>query len=263
MKLIVLLLAVILIILIILIINIRGCELSGNSNTQSEIDDLSATSSETISISSEASTASLDDSIKVGDIVEFGDYQQDPDKTEKESIQWRVFDIDGNNALLVSEYGLDAKPYNSENTDVTWENCTLRAWLNDYFFDNAFTLEERSEIQTTTVANDDNPDNGTPGGNSTQDKVFLLSIGEAEKYSNSSYSVHLKPTKYAVEQGATALQFGEDVCSFWLLRSPGYHSNYAAYVYDEFLIAAEGHEVTREFFAIRPVIWVDLRSINN
>jgi len=73
----------------------------------------------------------LDDSIKVGDIVEFGDYQQDPDRTEKESIQWRVFDIDGNNALLVSEYGLDAKPYNSENTDVTWENCTLRAWLND------------------------------------------------------------------------------------------------------------------------------------
>ena len=39
----------------------------------------------------------------------------------------------GNDAFLLADQNLDAKPYNEEDTDVTWATCTLRTWLNGTF----------------------------------------------------------------------------------------------------------------------------------
>ena len=65
--------------------------------------------------------------IKVGDTIKLGTYEQDNNKSNgKEEIEWRVLDIDGNEALLISEYALDCKPYNEEYAEITWEDFTLR-----------------------------------------------------------------------------------------------------------------------------------------
>ena len=62
---------------------------------------------------------SKDDEI-VGDTVYFGRYEQDNNVTNaKERIQWRIFDRDGNYALLIAEYGLATLPYNRADRDVT------------------------------------------------------------------------------------------------------------------------------------------------
>ena len=51
-------------------------------------------------------------SCKIGDTVSFGSYEQD-NNTENgaEAIEWIVLDVEGENVLLLSKYGLDAQAY--------------------------------------------------------------------------------------------------------------------------------------------------------
>ena len=71
--------------------------------------------------------------------------------------------------------------YHNEWVSITWQNCSLRAWLNGTFLSTAFTSAEQAKLQTVTVKAEDNPYYGTGAGNDTQDKVYLLSIREAAK----------------------------------------------------------------------------------
>lgn len=79
-----------------------------------------------------------------GSIVTFGAYEQDNNTGNgKEAIEWLVLDYDAanNRALVISLYALDCKPYNTEKKNVTWEKCTLRAWLNNEFIQAAFSAK--------------------------------------------------------------------------------------------------------------------------
>lgn len=82
-------------------------------------------------------------SAQIGDFIFFGEYEQDNDiDNGREDIEWLVLDKVENKILVVSKMGLDAKPYNDENKKVTWENCTLRTWLNEDFLNEAFDEKE-------------------------------------------------------------------------------------------------------------------------
>lgn len=62
----------------------------------------------------------------VGNIVTFGCYEQDNNlSNDAEAIEWIVLDVQDKKCLLLSKYGLDAKPYNAEYTATTWEKCTI------------------------------------------------------------------------------------------------------------------------------------------
>ena len=118
----------------------------------------------------------------VGDIITFGSYEQDNVSSNgKEPIEWIVLSNDGEKMLLLSKYALDCKQYNTEDTEITWENCTLRNWLNGSFYNTAFSEKEKLMIKKTIVVNDDNPESGTKGGNNTSDNIFLLSIDDMKK----------------------------------------------------------------------------------
>lgn len=164
---------------------------------------------------------------KVGDIVYFGTYEQDNDTSNgKENIEWRVLAKENSRVLVISDKALDCQPYNSSYTEeVTWENCSLRKWLNGTFLNKAFSPEEQAQIQNTTVSADNNPQYSTNPGNATTDKVFLLSINEVEKYFNSDEARKCAPTAYAKAQGASTSDTfktpsGAATC-WWWLRSPG------------------------------------------
>lgn len=138
----------------------------------------------------------------VGDYVLFGSYEQDNDlENGKEDIEWLVLDIKDDKALLISKYGLDCKPYNETKTRTTWETSDIRSWLNSDFINSAFTTDEDDMIPTITVFADPNPVYDTDPGNETQDKVFLLSIDEANKYFDSDTERECKPTEYALVNG--------------------------------------------------------------
>ena len=171
----------------------------------------------------------------VGDYVTFGTYEQDNNLGNgAEAIEWLVLDKQDGKVLLLSKYALDAKPYNEEYTDVTWETCTLRSWLNSEFYRTAFSEKERGSIAETLVRSEDNPEYGTEGGNDTRDKVFLLSIEEVTTYFDSDpYASdparRAKVTEYAKAQGGGYAESDEYYGNgWWWLRSPGYGSTYAA-----------------------------------
>lgn len=216
--------------------------------------------------------AALKRKFSVGNHVTFGTYPQNEDDGDNTSIEWLVLARDGNKALLLSKYGLDAQSYNAKYEDVTWEKCTLRAWLNTTFLNEAFTAEEQKGIVVTNVPNSNSQgysDWSTKGANDTQDKVFLLSYAEANRYldvTNNDDSNNTKawvaPTVYAIAQGAytnSAYTTAEgEATGWWWLRSPGYYQNSAASVSG----AGSLHYFRVDYanLCVRPAIWVDLSS---
>ena len=118
----------------------------------------------------------------VGDTVLMGKYEQG---NGIKPIEWRVLDRVGHKVLLLSEYGIDCKPFDTIKTNVTWETCSLRTWLNITFKNTAFDSDEKELILSTTVTADKNPTYDTSPGENTTDKVFLLSITEVTKYDKS------------------------------------------------------------------------------
>uniref|UniRef100_UPI003866603C DUF6273 domain-containing protein n=1 Tax=Succinimonas sp. TaxID=1936151 RepID=UPI003866603C len=156
--------------------------------------------------------------IKKGEYFKFGNYPQNNGNT-KEPIEWLVLEVNDQEALLVSRYGLDCKQYHHQRTNITWEKCDLRKWLNNDFLKAAFSAEEQQKIKLSEVANDDNRKYGTRGGNNTQDRVFCLSLAEAERYFKNESERWCRPTGYACKQGVS-VDLRSDCCHWWL-RSPG------------------------------------------
>ena len=199
----------------------------------------------------------------IGEIVTFGAYEQDNNTSNgKEAIEWTVLDKDGMSLLLVSKYALDCQRYNTSYTDVTWESCSLRKWMNGTFLNNAFSAEEQSQIQNTNVSADKNPEYSTNPGNATTDKVFLLSITEAEKYFTSDESRVCAPTAYAMSRGAwTSDSYktasGEATC-WWWLRSPGDTQYFATSVNCVGSVGDGGHPVYIADDCVRPAMWINL-----
>ena len=89
------------------------------------------------------SNPTISNGVTTWDCIYFGNYYQSNSST-KEPIKWRVLSVNGNDAFLLADQNLDAKPYNEKYTDVTWATCTLRTWLNDTFLNTAFTLAEQA-----------------------------------------------------------------------------------------------------------------------
>ncbi len=201
----------------------------------------------------------------VGDTITFGAYEQDNNTSNgKEAIEWTVLDKDGMSLLLISKQALDCQQYNTSYTDVTWESCSLRKWMNGTFLNKAFNAEEQAQIQNTTVSADKNPEYNTNPGNATTDKVFLLSINEVEKYFNSDEARKCAPTAYAKAQGAYTSDIyktasGAATC-WWWLRSPGLTQTSAASVFNVGSVYYCGHSVLYDYDAVRPALWINLDS---
>ena len=201
------------------------------------------------------------DRAKVGDYVFFGTYEQDNDSSNgKEDIEWLVLAKNGNKTLVISKYALDWQQYNTSDTDVEWESCSLRKWLNGTFASSAFTSDEQRMIQNATVTADENPSYSTSPGDNTTDKVFLLSIEEAEKYFATDESRKCSPTAYAEAQGAAT---SSEATCYWWLRSPGGEQYNAAYVSTEGSVNYYGNIVYSVHYyiavvAARPAMWIEL-----
>lgn len=196
----------------------------------------------------------------IGDIVTFGHYEQDNDlHNGKEPIEWIIIDTDGQTVMLISRYALDSNSYNRfYDSSVTWETCTMREWLNSEFLDEAFSATEQAYLETVTVKADKNPDSSTNPGNDTLDRVFLLSILEAERFFVDEDSRSCTATAYASGKGVftSSEELGwtadVDTCIWWL-RSPGRFGDRAARINGSGSIGYDGSMIEMKT-AVRPVI---------
>lgn len=174
---------------------------------------------------------------QVGDIVEFGSYEQDGDTSNgKESIEWRVLAVEGNRAYVVSQKALDAHAFNADENDGNdWSSSNLKKWLENDFASRAFTGDEMKAID------------GAP---------TLLSVDEANKYFMSDNDRICMPTPQAVNNGAWT--WDNNGACYWWLRSPGGDSNVAAGVYAEGCVRSDGVYVDGADCAVRPALWINL-----
>lgn len=195
--------------------------------------------------------------ISVGDVLTFGSYEQDGNSENgAEAIEWQVLAVEDGRALVISKYVLDAIAYNSERADVTWETCTLRAWLNNDFYSTAFTAEERAKIQLTHLTNPANPTYNTVGGNDTEDRLFLLSRSEAYLYFADDGARKGQSTAYAKANGI----YGSGEDCLWWLRSPGSRRQYAACIQSHGVVDSHGTYADYKNYGVRPAFWMDLMS---
>lgn len=190
-------------------------------------------------------------------------------------IEWIVLNHEGHRVLLLSKYALDTKQFNDVSKGINWEKCTLRKWLNNSFLNEVFNQEEAEIIETTNVRAEKNPEYRTSPGVDTQDKIFLLSVQEAEKYFQSDNERVCKPTEYAVKHGAYSKivnrsqikgelkteKLHGDECEWWL-RTPGENSQFTALVRNNGKIDYFGNNAKYDKNCLRPALWIDLLKIN-
>lgn len=251
--------------------------------------------------------STLEPAIHPGDTVTFGHYEQDYDTSNgPEPIQWKVLDVQGDKALIISEKVLACGLHRSTVCDghdyTTWETSLIRSWMNDDFYDAAFTDTEKKAIQLTDVKDEANPymdDIATrpntynwsamePGAD-TQDYVFALSVNEFEKYFSNPESAKAEATEvakvgnpYAKDDrqrkalytgGNRALELGFDwitmdgVTWSWWLRTVGPKNispgNFLSIVLGDGSLLEEGTCADSCDIGIRPAMWVDAKVMSS
>ena len=197
--------------------------------------------------------------IRVGDILTLGHYEQDNNLDNgPEDIEWLVLSIESGQALLISKYAIEVQPYHVRRESVTWESSTLRFWLNNMFYDNSFTDTEKGQILTVSNNNYDNPVYNTKGGNATRDKVFLLSMDEANKYLRNYLNRERICRRSSYVEAKGLFDWLDDDTSWWWLRSPGDTSKSALCVFRNGSANYIGSFVNDKNGCVRPALWLDL-----
>lgn len=167
----------------------------------------------------------------VDNVVTFGEWNGEP-------MEWVVLDQQGSRRLLFAAKSVGNMPFNDKFDITYWENCWLRTWLNGEFLNTAFSAAESAKILETAVKNDDNAMYRTEAGEDTVDRIYLLSIDEAEQY----------------RQGR--MDWFRSDASAWL-RSPGCSRIDAAHVTMGGGVDLMGTNIDKEA-DVRPVMWIDI-----
>ena len=183
--------------------------------------------------------------LKKGDTCTFGRF-------DGEALAWRVIDVSGQWALLITERVIDCRRYHEGYTDVTWETSSLRAWLAGAFLAEAFAPEERNRIGLVKVSNPFNAEYGTAGGADTADRIFCLSIDEVRSLFPTYGERVVAPTAAAAARGATVYKDG----ACWWLRSPGDDTCVAAIVDNAGYVNVGGRYVYSDDVGVRPALWL-------
>lgn len=191
-------------------------------------------------------------------------------------ISWFVIAESPDRVLLLSEYILEANIFGKDEEQARWENSFVREWLNEAFYNLAFSEPEKEQILPTACRNAPNPIYGVDSGKDTVDKVFLLSSEEVERYIAHNYEITDQPTDYAQGHMRGGLEPGG-----WWLRTSGCHRKNACYSFHKYINTEKPNSVDYEgisisinyeasvdeywrnmFMGIRPAIYVKASIIS-
>ena len=201
---------------------------------------------------------------EVGEIIEFGGYN------------WRVLDVEAGRALIITENIVTNRAYHDLAGDVSWAASDIRRYLNGEFLA-GFSESDIASIAETVVINNDGQWFGTPGGDDTRDRIFLLSIEEVVRYFGDSGMFERGIDPDARVQGARFDRevFGiyiwgihdqysnariavnaEGEVLWWWMRSPGFSAEHAAGVFYEGYLLLTNILATSSTGGVRPALWL-------
>lgn len=205
--------------------------------------------------------------MNIGDDIAFGPYK------------WVVLDIKEDRALLMTKDIVELRDYHHKTESVTWDNCTLRHYLNGEFL-LRFTEEERACIVEKHNRNSGNSWYNTDGGPDTVDQVFILSLEEVAGvyFGDSSHLLNhpginqrywfQRKDSNNVNRRATYL----DLPWWWWVRTPGKHQRVAIYIHGDGNIGIQGNGVSKRHTnvvhptvnetkgGLRPALWINTKK---
>ena len=191
--------------------------------------------------------------------VKFGNYKG-------EEISWIVLDYKDGTNLLLSEKILDVQEYDHDDDSIgrehSWRYCSLRKWLNNDFYAEAFSADEQAKIVKSIVYSA-NP-NSKKREDLVKDNIFLLSNDEVSQYFSEDNQRIAKPSSYVNDK----FQQDADYYRWWLSTQVSY--DYFAYVEHDGSVAKFGARADRSkikygnyparvwCYGVRPAIRVKL-----
>ena len=155
--------------------------------------------------------------------------------------KWKVLEREnGTVRLIASDIGSShifyRVPFHRTLEEVTWENSSLREWLNAEVLEEIFTDVQRESLVPQVSGPSENTVYGTEYDGETEDYLTLLSMEEIE---SGRYEQCLS-------------ELGHD---YWL-RTPGSTMESAAYLNSDHEVRSYGVPVNDENMMVRPVILV-------
>ena len=148
-----------------------------------------------IAFSQETNDSISFEEISIGSEINLGTWTFDNDGKVK-PVVWLVAEkyMEDKSLLLVSKYVIENMSFSNETNnasgtdniivEINWNSSKIREWLNSFFYEHAFTKEDKGHIMLETVSSGINPKYKKDIGPDVQDHLFLLSIAEYEKFSN-------------------------------------------------------------------------------
>lgn len=182
---------------------------------------------------------------KVDQFVLFGSYPADCTDGRRQPIVWRVVDISAGIATLISRFRIEILPMHHYREKTTWANCDLRKWLNELFYQFAFTDQEKQLIVKTRNNNPENPEYHTSSGKETEDYVYLPGVVEIENNWEFIHKGDWNIPNYR----------SEDIDRDWTRTKGRYSTYFATYVSRMDLYNGLGCD---ELAGVRPMIQVKL-----
>ena len=190
------------------------------------------------------------------DCLYFGNYWQEDtnndgkvdEKDEKQPIKWRILSIENNTAFLLADRSLASRPnMDEEKGETSWENSEVRKWLNNDFYNDAFSEEEKQGVVLKKLDNTEDTEE-FQSGNSTQDKVALLSLRE------------LAVERYGLLRGRCS-RYTSDGSTDWAVRTIAVSESYG----NRFIDVPTSAKIYRnwsvgEKIGMRPIIYLNLSS---
>ncbi len=225
--------------------------------------DTSGTDAASMSKDIEETTAESDNSaeVQIGDIIKFGFYEQDNDTSNgKEGIEWLVLAKESDKALVISKYALDCQRFDAS-LDKVWDTSRIRAWLNSTFLDAAFSNVEQNSINNSYTIDREMSSYTVDDYSTDTDKVFLLSIKEADQLFTTDILRRCVPSAFAINQGAgvnPSYRVENNYTCSWWLRSSGRLPTCEAFVNTDGSVNSSGDTLNRNTYAVRPAMWINL-----
>ena len=185
-----------------------------------------------------------------------------------EPIKWRILTESDGKAMILSELMLDSQQYDYDGSrSNNYANSTIRAWLNDTFYNTAFGELQQAIIETTEVDNSvySTGYSSNPFAcENTFDKVFLLSYRDVVNSSygfstsgNNSRGREKRGSDYCRAQGLHTYSNG-NYGNYWWLRSPNYNYSYRARYVDGNGRLGGYNDVKDTYFGVVPALWINL-----
>ncbi len=124
-----------------------------------------------------------------------------------------------------------------------------RYWLNEIFYESAFTDDEKSRIILVHNINEDNPEYGTESGPDSWDKVFFLSYSEMMRFMPTAASRKASMTTMAARESS------DNIGRYWWLRTSGAKQWFAMHIQGtDGYISHYGSDVGHDNVGYRPCI---------